>query len=238
MFFNNSGSFQGHLFLPIGLRPSMNEQAHRNIVVLSLWSCLHHHSFPSFVLCLVAQSCRGSPPVSSIHGDFLGKNTEVGCQAFLQGIFPTQGLNPGLVYWRLVLYSLICQGSPFYYLWSINSKIYVKFAHCYCCSVTQLCPTLQPHGLHHGRLSQSSPPPVACSNSCPLSWWSYPNILSSVIPFSSCLQFFPASGSFLMCCLFISGGQSTSFYLHTVIYFRHYSSFPSFHNNIWLFACL
>ena len=95
-----------------------------------------------------------------------------------------------------------------------------------------------PHGLQHDRLSCDPLSPGVCANSYPLSRWCHPTISCSVIPFSSCLQFFPASGSFLMCCLFISGGQSTSFYLHTVIYFRHYSSFPSFHNNIWLFACL
>ena len=50
--------------------------------------------------------------------------------------------------------------------------------------------------------------PGVCSNSCPLSQWSHPTISSSVIPFSSCLQSFPASGSFLMSRLFASGGQS------------------------------
>ena len=48
----------------------------------------------------------------------------------------------------------------------------------------------------------------SCSNSCPLSWWYHPTISSSVVPFSSCLQSFPASGSFLMSQLFASGGQS------------------------------
>ena len=61
MFFNNSGSFQGHLFLTIGLWPPMNEQAHRNSVVLSLWSWLHHHSFPSSVLCLVTSHVFATP---------------------------------------------------------------------------------------------------------------------------------------------------------------------------------
>ena len=46
------------------------------------------------------------------------------------------------------------------------------------------------------------------SNSCPLSWWCHPTISSSVVPFSSCLQFFPASGSFPMSQQFASGGQS------------------------------
>ena len=51
--------------------------------------------------------------------------------------------------------------------------------------------------------------PIACSNSCPLSWWYHPTISSSVITFSSYLQSFPASGSFQMSQLFASGGQST-----------------------------
>ena len=53
---------------------------------------------------------------------------------------------------------------------------------------------LWPHELQYARLPYSSPSPGACSNSCPLSWWSHPTILSSVAPFSSCLQSFPASG--------------------------------------------
>ena len=53
-----------------------------------------------------------------------------------------------------------------------------------------------------------SPTPGACSNSCPLSRWCHPAISSSVIPFSSCLQSFPASGSFQMSHFFASGGQN------------------------------
>ena len=68
--------------------------------------------------------------------------------------------------------------------------------------------SLRPHGLQHARLPCPSPSPRACSNSCPLSRWCHPTISSSVVPFSSCLQSFPASGSFLMSWLFISGGQS------------------------------
>ena len=67
--------------------------------------------------------------------------------------------------------------------------------------------SLQPHGLQHARLFCQSPTPRACSNSCPLSRWCHPSILSPVILFSSCLQFFPASGSFPMS-QFTSGGQS------------------------------
>ena len=68
--------------------------------------------------------------------------------------------------------------------------------------------SLQPHGLQHARLPRPSPAPRACSNSCPLSRWCHPTISSSVVPFSSCPQSFPASGSFLMSQLFTAGGQS------------------------------
>ena len=56
--------------------------------------------------------------------------------------------------------------------------------------------SLQPHGLQHARLPCPLPSPEACWNSCPSSWWCHPTISSSVIPFSPCLQSFPASGSF------------------------------------------
>ena len=64
-----------------------------------------------------------------------------------------------------------------------------------------------PHGLQHARPPCPSTP-RACSNSCLLSWWCHPAISSSVIPFSSHLQSFPASGSFQMCQFFASCGQS------------------------------
>ena len=66
----------------------------------------------------------------------------------------------------------------------------------------------QPHGLQHTRLPWPSPTPRACSNSCPPSPWCHPTISPSVVPFSSCLQSFPASGSFQMSQFFASGGQS------------------------------
>ena len=72
------------------------------------------------------------------------------------------------------------------------------------CSVVS--DSLRPHGLQHTRLPCPSPTPRACSNSCPLSQWCRPTISSSVIPFSSCLQSFPASGSFPVSA---SGGQRT-----------------------------
>ena len=68
--------------------------------------------------------------------------------------------------------------------------------------------SLQLHGLQHTRLPCPSLSPRACSNSRPLNRWCHPTILSSVVPFSSCLQSFPASGSFPMSQFFTSGGQS------------------------------
>ena len=68
--------------------------------------------------------------------------------------------------------------------------------------------SLWPHGLQHARLPCPSPTPRACSNSYPLSRWCHPTISSSVVPFSSCLQSFPESGSFPMSQFFASGGQS------------------------------
>ena len=66
--------------------------------------------------------------------------------------------------------------------------------------------SLRPHGLQHARLPCPSPTPRAYSNSCPLS--GHPTISSSVVPFTSCLQSFPASGSFQMSQFFTLGGQS------------------------------
>ena len=68
--------------------------------------------------------------------------------------------------------------------------------------------SLQPHKLQHVRLPCPSSTPGASSNLCPSSRWCHPTISSSVVPFSSCLQSFPASGSFPMSQFFKSGGQS------------------------------
>ena len=68
--------------------------------------------------------------------------------------------------------------------------------------------SVRPHGLQHTRLPCPSLSPWACSNSCPLNRRCHPTISSSVVPFSSCLQSFPASGSFPMSQFFTSGVQS------------------------------
>ena len=91
-----------------------------NTLLVSLKStcCIGYNKYDT-VLCLVAQSCLTlcdligcSPPGSSVHGYSPGKNIGVGCHALLQGIFPTQGSNPGLLHCRRILYRLSHQGIP------------------------------------------------------------------------------------------------------------------------------
>ena len=78
----------------------------------------------------------------------------------------------------------------------------VQFSH------SVMSDSLWPHGLQHARLPCPSPTPGTCSNSCPSGQWCHPTISSSVIPFSSCLQSFPATGSFPINQFFASGCQS------------------------------
>ena len=88
--------------------------------------------------------------------------------------------------------------------------------------------TLQSHGLQYARLPCPSPTPTACSNSCPLSQRCHPTISSSVIPFSSCLQSFPASRSFPRSQFFASGGQSIGVSASAISPSNEYSGLISF----------
>ena len=81
-------------------------------------------------------------------------------------------------------------------------KWLVQFSH------SVMSDSLWPRGLQQAMSPCTSPTPGVYSNSCPLSWWSRPTISSSLVPFSSCLQSFPASGPFPMGQFFASGGQS------------------------------
>ena len=104
----------------------------------------------------------------------------------------------------------------------VKPPVYVCVARvlCICVSITGLgylliqfshsvvSNSLQPHGLQHARPPCPSPTPRAYANSCPLSQWCHQTILSSVVPFSSHLQSFPASGSSQSSQFFASGGQS------------------------------
>ena len=99
------------------------------------------------------------------------------------------------------------------------------------CSV--MSDSLQPHGLQHARPPCPSPTPGVYSNSCSLSWWCHPTISSSVVSFSSCLQSFPASGSFQMSQFFASGGQSTGVSASASVPSNEYSGLISFRMD-WL----
>ena len=103
--------------------------------------------------------------------------------------------------------------SSFFVLWKHHPKLCLPLHTAFSlgmllssCSV--MSDSLHPHGLQHTRLPCSLPSPGACSNSCPSSRWCHLTISSSVVPFSSCPQSFPTSGSFPMSWLFTSGGQS------------------------------
>ena len=106
---------------------------------------------------------------------------------------------------------------------SINSQIYISVVLnvcvCVCVCVylkwgsvqlshSVVSDSLWPHELQHARPSCPSLTPGVHPNPCPLSQWCHPNISSSAIPFCSCPQSFPASGSFPVSQLFASGGQS------------------------------
>ena len=83
---------------------------------------------------------------------------------------------------------------------------------CCCCSVAKscltLCNSMDLIQVQYAKLPCPSPSPVVCPSSCPMNRWCHPTISSSVVPFSSHLQSFPASGAFLVSQLFTSGGQS------------------------------
>ena len=88
--------------------------------------------------------------------------------------------------------------------------------------------SLQPHGLQHARFPCPSLSPRVYSNSCPSSRWCHPTISSSVVPFSSCLQSFPAAGSFHMSQFFTSGGQSIGASASVISPSNEYSGLISF----------
>ena len=95
------------------------------------------------------------------------------------------------------------KGSPFHLFQLFYQTSSVQFRH------SVVSASLRPHELKHSRPPCPSPTPGVKSNSCPLSRWCHPAISSSVIPFSSCPQSLPASGSFPMSQLSAWGSQST-----------------------------
>ena len=131
--------------------------------------------------------------------------------------FPNQGLNPGPLYWE---YGVLVTGLP-------RKSLCIHYLSVYliniCCTLIMclsawdivsqfshsvMSDSLWPFELQYARPPCTSPTPGSCSNSCQSRWWWHPNISSSVVPFSSCPQSFPASGSFQMSQFFASGSQS------------------------------
>ena len=105
-------------------------------------------------------------------------------------------------------------------------QIYKKTYYvCGCCSVTQMCTTLcNPMDCRTPGFPNPSPSPGACSNSCLLSWWCHPTVASSVVPFSSHLQSFPTSGSFLMSRLLTSITIISNYIVYLICLLSVYSN--------------
>ena len=120
-------------------------------------------------------------------------------------------LKMGFLWANTILSSIVCRWWTILPIRKVTMYLFssVPFSH------LVLSDSLWPHGLQHTRLPCPSPTPGACSiyrvggaNSCLSSRWCNPTISSSVVPFSSCPQSLPASGSFQMSQFFLSGGQS------------------------------
>ena len=129
---------------------------------------------------------------------------------------------------RFVLYKCSLILYSFHFEWlSISNMTKILFR---ILSVSQFKPSvlfdsLWLHRLQHARLPCSSPTPRAYSNSCPSLWWCHSTILFSVIPFSSRLQSFPASGSFPINRFFTSGGQSIGATASVIMNIQDWSPF-------------
>ena len=157
-----------------------------------------------------------SSPASSVHETLQARTLEwVPCPP--QGIFATQGLNPSLLHllhWQASSLPLVPPVKPFSMLnpsllQFLSSQVLGELHECSVqFSRSVMSTSLRPHGLQQARLPCPSPTPRAYLNSCPLHRWCHPTISSSVIPFSSLPQSFPASGSFQMSQFFASAGQS------------------------------
>ena len=166
--------------------------------------CLNRHFLipfvPFAVQCLVAQSCPTlcdprdcSLPGSSVHGDSPGKNTGVGCRALLQGIFPAQGLNPGLPNCRQFLYHLSEEGSPlfplavifflrffFFFGWGPFLKPLLNLLH-YCFMVSCFVSLALRH-VGSWLLEQGSNAPPYLEKSWPLDHYRSPLLVVSDVP--------------------------------------------------------
>jgi len=174
-------------------------------------------------MCSAAQLCLSlwdpmdcSPPGSSIHGISQARILEQVAVSFSRGSsYPRDQAH---------ISRISCSGKRILYhwytweaLWSWLGQVYSWLRlHAFIAKIQEglssvhsvMSDSLRPHEPQHARLPCPSSTPRVHPNPCPLSWWCHPTITSSVIPLSSCPQYFPASGSFQMSQLFTSGGQS------------------------------
>ena len=110
--------------------------------------------------------------------------------------------------WKLWVHGLICPS------WERHMKFVIPvFLYCFSLLLLFSPDSLWPHGLQHARLPCPPLSPGVCLNLSPLRWRCHPTIWSSVVPFYFCLQSFPASGSFLMSRLFVSGATVLELHL-------------------------
>ena len=115
----------------------------------------------------------------------------------------------------------------------INGSPFEKWVAALFFSHSVVSDSLWLHGMQHARLPHPSASHGACTNSYPLNRWCHPTISSSVVPFSSCLQSFPASGSFPVSQLFPSGGQIIGSFSFSISPSNEYSGLISFRMD-WL----
>ena len=141
-----------------------------------------------------------SPPGSSAHWALSCMNSGVGWHFLLQGNLPNLGikpLSPILLHWQANSLPLSHLGSP----------VYIRYQYSSVQSLSCVWLFMTPWTAGH-QASLSITKSQSFPNLCPLSRWCHPTISSSVVPFSSHLRSFPASGSFQMSQFFTSGGQS------------------------------
>ena len=188
-----------------GLSPSPPPGVHPNSCARSQWC------HPAISSSVIPFSCLESFPAS---GSFLMSHLFASVGHTIEASTAASVLPMNIQDWFLLgstgLISLQSKGLSRVFsnntvvLWSLFFRMKSESVSC-----SIMSDSLQPHGLQHTRLSCPSLSPGVYSDSCPLSWWCHPTISSSVAPFSSHLQSFPASGSFLMSQLFTSGGLSS-----------------------------
>ena len=169
------------------------------LVTNGRYTCLSVKRYPCWSSVLSLNRCQAFEPVPGfpekfwLWADSGAENSKATLNQLAWGA--VKKIGPGVRSSRsnlgLATFHLICTMGLIMLALPVYKAVKNQFS-----SVTQLCPTLRAHGLQHAKLSCASPTPRACSNSCQSHRWCHPTISSSVVPFSSRLQSFPASGSF------------------------------------------